>query len=418
MKKSLSSINKYLILIIAILIITIILFGLFMKPSPNDLLDLTIYLSFTSLVSAIVGYFLYRFGWWRKFPGLSYILLFGNILAGGLTLLNVWVTARLMFINQHDLILGSLLLIFAGGISIAFGFFISSTITQDLKNLVDGANQLSKGKLSSRVPVNGKDEIAQLSTAFNEMATQLELANKNERALDEARRNLVAWASHDLRTPLTSLRAMIAALVDRVVDDPETVSRYLIQSQNEIERMSNLLNDLFELAQLDAGYQNLSFEWIAISDLISDTLGSFTASAKIRSINLSGNVDKNVDLVWAAPEKISRILDNLVSNAISFTPEGGEVVLNAVYKENATLVSVKNTGNNISANDLPHIFDRFYRGDKSRTRVDNEIGGVGLGLAIAKGLVQAHGGKIGVESEKGKHTIFWFSLPKNNKQNK
>ncbi len=402
---------NYILGIVFILLITVILIELVMSPPPRDLIYLALYLGLTSLGSAIFGFASHRLGWWKRLPRISYALILGYVLAGGLTLFNVWITARLMFINQHDLALATLLLFFAGGISISFGYFISNTISQTLETLAQGAQQLSSGDFSTRVPVYGENEIAQLSAAFNEMAAKLEHAAENERALDEARRNLVAWASHDLRTPLTSLRVMVDALADGVVDDPETISRYLRQSQNEIVRMTNLLNDLFEIAQLDAGYQELKFEWINLSDLISDTLESFAARAATQSVTLEGSVDPKVDPVWAAPDKLSRILDNLLSNALQHTPKNGSVQLSARKQNSKTIVVVKDTGNGISQTDLPYIFDRFYRGEKSRTRENDEIGGVGLGLTIVKGLVKAHGGDIEVESKIGEGTIFRFSLP-------
>jgi signal transduction histidine kinase len=406
-----SRLINYLLGILAALLLTLALVKFIMDPPAGDLLHLMISLGLTSLVSGAIGFLSHRLGWWRRLPRLSYTLTLGYILAGGLTLFNIWVTARLMFINEHDLALGSLLLFFAGAISIAFGFFISSTITQALNNLVDGTSQLSQGDFSARVTIKGNDEIAQLSKAFNEMSARLEEAAANERALDETRRNLVAWASHDLRTPLTSLRVMITALADGVVTDQETVSRYLIQSQNEITRMSKLLDDLFELAQLDAGYEKLDFEWLALSDLVSDTIESFAARAQAKEVTLNGYVPPQVDLVWAAPEKLSRILDNLISNALRYSPKGGTIRLSAEIKENTTIVTVVNSGSEINAKDLPFIFDRFYRGEKSRVRDQSESGGVGLGLAIAKGLVEAHGGKIWVKSEAEKGTSFSFSLP-------
>ncbi len=407
---------NYVFGIIFMLLATVILIELVMSPPPGDLKFLAIYLGLTSLGSAVFGFASHRLGWWRRLPRISYAMILGYVLAGGLTLFNVWITARLMFINQHDLALATLLLFFAGGISIAFGYFISNSISQTLENLAEGAGQLSQGDFTTRVPVHGENEIAKLSAAFNEMAAKLEQAAENERLLDEARRNLVAWASHDLRTPLTSLRVMIDALADGVIDDSETVSRYLQQSQNEITRMTRLLDDLFELAQLDAGYQEFDYEWINLSDLISDTLESFAARAAAQSVTLEGSIDPKVDPVWAAPDKLSRILDNLLSNAIRHTPENGSVTLRANREEGNTIVVVKDTGSGISENDLPHIFDRFYRGEKSRAREDG-IGGVGLGLSIVKGLVEAHGGEIQVESKTGDGTTFRFSLPGQNNIN-
>jgi len=406
-----SRITNYILGILAALILTVLLVNFVMSPPASDLMYLVIYLSLTSLGSAVFGFVSNRMGWWRRLPRLSYALIMGYILAGGLTLFNVWVTARLMFLNQHDLALGSLLLIFAGGISVAFGYFLSNAITQALGDLLQGAEQLSQGDFSVRVPVSGHDEVAQLAAAFNQMATRLEKAAEAERSLDEARRNLVAWASHDLRTPLTSIRVMIDALADGVVTDPETVTRYLRQSQSEIDRMSKLIDDIFELAQLDAGYQDLNFEWITLSDMVSDTLESFAARAEAHNLFLEGRVDPDVDPIFAAPDKLSRILDNLIGNALRHTPEAGKIKLHATIVDEFTQIVIEDNGEGISPKDLPHVFDRFYRGEKSRSR-QIEDRGVGLGLAIVKGLVDAHGGDIYVESEPRQGTRFWFTLPR------
>ena len=205
---------------------------------------------------------------------------------------------------------------------------------------------------------------------------------------------------------------MLDALADGVVDDSETVTRYLRQSKSEVNRMSTLIDDLFELAQLDAGYQNLDFEWISLSDLISDTLESFAVRAKAQGVTLEGSITPEVDPIYAAPDKLSRILDNLVSNALRYTPQGGSIFIKAYLNGDQVQVDVHDTGTGIAPNDLPRVFDRFYRGEKSRARSGKKAGGVGLGLAIVKGLVRAHGGDIWVESEIGSGTRFWFRLPK------
>ncbi len=402
----------YFIGILGMLLLTMVLVQVFMNPPSGDLVYLAVLLGITSLVSAAIGFISQRMGWWRRLPHLNQTLVLGYILAGGLALINIWVPARLMFIDQHDLALGTLLLIFAGGVSIAFGFFLSNSITQDLKDLVEGAEEISQGNFDTRVEVEGEDEIAQLGQAFNEMAIQLEKADAEKRALEEARRNLIAWASHDLRTPLTSLKVMLDALAEGVVDDPSTVKRYLQQSQNEVSRMSVLINDLFELAQLDVGNQELVFEWITLSDLISDTLESFALQAAAQGVSLDGSVTAQVDPVWAAPDKLSRILGNLLVNALRYTSEGGSIQLHAELVNDRVQVEVRDSGMGIQPEELPYIFDPFYRVEKSRPRNGDKSGGVGLGLAIVKGLVEAHDGKIWVESDPGQGTLFTFTLPK------
>ena len=402
----------YILAVLATLLITLFLIQVVMNPSLDDLFSLVIILGLISLGSVLLGYGSYRIGIWWRLPRLSDSIILGHFIASGLMLFNVWIAARLMFINRHDLLLASFLLFFAGGISTAFGYFLSKSISQELEVLTRSAQQISEGDLSVRVPVHGTDEIAQLSIAFNEMASRLEKSAEKEKALENARRNLVAWASHDLRTPLTSLRVMIDALADKMVTDQANVDRYLQQSQNEISRMSKLIDDLFELAQLDAGYLDLNKEKIDLSDLISDTLESFAARAESLSLILKGRVEPDVQLVWADPEKLTRILDNLLSNALRYTPPGGTITLSARKRRKDTVVLVEDTGSGIDPEHIPQIFDPFYREEKSRMRDDSGQAGVGLGLAIAKGLIEAHGGEIWVDSEPGMGTEFGFTLPR------
>jgi signal transduction histidine kinase len=415
----------YLAGILAALTLTVALVIAVMRPPLNDLMSLALLFGITGGGSAVIGFISHQLGWWRRFRSVGQTLTLGYIVAAGLTLLNVLLTARMMFINAHDLTLAGLLLVFAGGISVSFGYFLSTSISQALAEVARAAERLSEGEFSARAQVAGRDEVAELARAFNAMAARLEQADTDQRALDTARRDLVAWASHDLRTPLASLRAMLDALADGVVTDPDTVARYLQQSQSEISRMSALINDLFELAQMDAGHLVLRGEPSSLSDLISDTLEGFTARALARQVQLSGSVDPHVDPVWMAPDKISRVLRNLVENAIRHTPPGGQIEVRAVpgsgsaagsASGSAVVVTVQDSGEGIPSADLPRVFDRFYRGDAARSRGQARegllSGGAGLGLAIAKGLVEAHGGQIGLASIVGQGTTVTFTLPR------
>ena len=412
----------YLLSILAALALTVALAFAFMHPPAEDLLLLALLFGFTGSASALIGFVSHRLGWWRRLRSLNQTLTLGYIVAAVLTLINVWITARLMFINQeHDLTLAGLLLLFAGGISVSFGYFLSASLTHALRAVVRAASRVSQGDFSTRVRVEGRDEVAQLAQAFNAMAARLETADGEARALDAARRDLVAWASHDLRTPLASLRAMLDALADGVVTDPETVARYVRQSQAEIVRMNALIDDLFELAQMDTGSLTLRCDAGSLSDLISDTLEGFTARAQARGIALRGSVASGVDPVWMASDKISRVLQNLIENALRHTPGGGEIQLRAEVLNGMALVSLKDTGEGIAPDDLPRIFDRFYRGDAARSRSHAregfDGGGAGLGLAIAKGLIEAHGGRIWAESVPGHGTVMKFTLPKSGRNN-
>jgi signal transduction histidine kinase len=347
-------------------------------------------------------------GWINFSPTLRWTLLSGYALASILTFFNVWFSAQMMFASKHDLLLAIVLLVFAGGMAMVLGYFLSSTVTERIHQLKNAAEQLAEGKLKTRVAVSGRDEVASLAVTFNQMAEQLQATEDKQRELESLRRDLIAWVSHDLQTPLTSMRAILEALSDGVVEDPETVQRYLHTAQRDVRSLSSLIDDLFQMAQLDAGGFPLNRADASLSDLVSDTLESFTQLAKGQEITLEGNVDSDVDPVRMDTQAIGRVLNNLIGNALRHTPAQGRVSVWVRRINSHVEVTVSDTGEGIRAEDLPHVFERFYRGEKSRNRI---TGGAGLGLAIAHGIVQAHGGEIKVESEIHKGTQFTFYLP-------
>jgi signal transduction histidine kinase len=390
------------------LALALAIFFLLMRPPLVDLRLMTLFLAVTALLSVAIGYGAYRLGWIHRAPRISWVLLGSYALASGLTFLNVWITARLMFASEHDLLLATVLLLFAGGIAMSVGYFLSAALTDRIVTLSEAAKRIAEGQLDVRVPVTGNDEMASLARTFNEMATQLGEAARKQKELGTLRRNLIAWAGHDLRTPLASVRAIVEALADGVVEDPRTTQRYLQTAQRDIRALSVLIDDLFELAQLDAGGLQLDLGPNSISDLISDTLESFSELAARKGVTVEGSAEPGVDPVLMDAQLIGRVLTNLLSNALRHTPPGGWVRVGARRQAAGVLVEVSDSGAGISAADLPHVFDGFYRGEKSRSRA---TGGAGLGLAIAKGIVEAHGGEIGVQSTPGQGTRFFFGLP-------
>ena len=398
---------RFVLGVLLILVISLVAFSLIMRPPINEIGLMAQFLTITAIISGLVGYGSYRLGWMERSPTIRWTLLGGYALASILTFFNVWLTARLMFASPHDLLLAMVLLIFATGMAMALGYFLSSTVTNRIRTIDDAAQAIAKGDLDVRIPVTGQDEMAGLARTFNQMAAQLQETERKQQELDALRRDLVAWAGHDLQTPLASVRAIIEALADGVVDDHESVQRYLRTAQKNIQSLSTLIDDLFQMSQLDAGGLPLDCADNSLSDLISDTLESFSELANQQGVHLEGSVSEGVDPVYIDAQRIGRVLNNLVSNALYHTPEGGSVEVMASQLPEAVMVEVIDGGPGIPPEDLMHVFDRFYRGEKSRSRI---TGGAGLGLAIAKGIVEAHGGHIGVESEPGK-TRFFFTLP-------
>ena len=411
MKTNLSQPSMPARLVIGILLILAVSLGIFflvMLPPIKELGLMALYLGITALVSALAGYIAYRFGWINFSPTLRWTLLGGYALASTLTFFNVWFSAQMMFASEHDLLLAIVLLVFAGGMAMVMGYFLSSTITERIHLLKGAAGKLASGDLQTRVPVNGRDEVAALAVTFNQMAEQLQAADQKQRELDTMRRDLIAWVSHDLQTPLTSMRAILEAVSDGVVDDPETVKRYLNTAQRDVKNLSALIDDLFQMAQLDAGGFPLHRAESSLGDLVSDTLESFTELAKQGEVTLEGTVDSDVDPVTMDTQAIGRVLNNLIGNALRHTPQRGRVSVWVRRTGQGVEVTVSDTGEGIRSEDIPHIFERFYRGEKSRNR---GTGGAGLGLAIARGIVRAHGGDIWVKSQIGKGTQFSFNIP-------
>jgi len=393
--------------VILVIVLSLWVFTQLMRPPINDLYLMVQFLSITAIASILAGYLAYRVGWIHHSPTIRWTLLGGYALASALTFLNVWVTANLMFASQHDLQLATVLLLFAGGIAMILGLFLSNTITDRLRTLEQAVHQVAKGDLNARANVGGRDEIAHLAESINQMALQLQKADRNQREMETLRRDLIAWVSHDLQTPLASIRAMVEALADGVVEDRQTVQRYLTTTQREIGSLSLLIDDLFQMAQLDAGGIPLKRENNSLTDLISDTLESFSALAEKNQVTLSGQVDTGIDPVYIDAQRIGRALSNLIGNSIRYTPPGGSVQVRARRTSAGIQVDVTDNGDGISAEDLPFIFERFYRSEKSRNRA---TGGTGLGLAIARGIIEAHGGQISVISQPGT-TSFQMTLP-------
>jgi signal transduction histidine kinase len=289
------------------------------------------------------------------------------------------------------------------------GYFLSSAISERIWLLDQAAKQIQAGNLSVRVQVSGNDEVAGLARTFNQMAAQLQEAEAKQHALETLRHDLIVWAGHDLRTPLAGVRVLVEALADGMIDDPATSHRYLEQARKQIDHLSLLIDDLFQVSQLDAGGIPLNLEPASLADLISDTLENFSGRATQMSIALSGRAAPGIDPVTMDVQRIGRVLNNLVDNALRYSQAGGSVSVQAEVLADAVRVTVQDSGEGISSTDLPHVFDRFYRGEKSRNQA---TGGTGLGLAIAKGIVEAHGGQIGVESNLGQGARFYFWLPK------
>ncbi|MGZ8595969.1 MAG: sensor histidine kinase, partial [Actinomycetota bacterium] len=243
-----------------------------------------------------------------------------------------------------------------------------------------------------------RDEVGQLAAAFNRMSGELE-------QLERSRRDLVANVSHELRTPIAAIRAHLENLLDGVEQpNPETLQVMLTQS----ERLGRLVEQLLDLSKLESGEVPLHREEVPLASLVSQVVSEIDVARSDRGVAVRSRVPDDLPAVDADRERVHQVLFNLVDNAVRFTPEGGEVAIEAHRHNGSVEVTVADTGVGISPEHLPRLFERFYRVDPARARED---GGTGIGLAIARSVVEAHGGHIKAESEQGKGSVFTFDLP-------
>jgi signal transduction histidine kinase len=309
----------------------------------------------------------------------------GAILASGIVML-----------KPHDFVeilaVAGVSALVALGAALALG----RRILRPLASLRAASARLAGGDLSARAPEKGPRELHELSASFNEMAAGLE-------QLFDARRELVVWASHDLRTPLASLRAMIEALEDDLAEPAE----YLEAIRTQTDILSGLVEDLFELARIDAGALTLELRDAPLGELVSRCVSSLDAEARARDVELATRFAAD-PVVRIAPDKVERVLLNLLANAVRHSPPNGEVAVVVEPDSDHVVVAVEDTGAGLAPGAPERMFDRFWRADESRTR---SSGGAGLGLAISRGLVQAHGGTIWAENREGGGARVAFTLP-------
>jgi signal transduction histidine kinase len=305
----------------------------------------------------------------------------------------VFATGWAMFHMGADL---KILAVAAGSATAAVGagLLLARWISDPIKQVSKASALLAAGDLGARAPAGGAGEVANLAGSFNTMAKSIE-------QLFDARRELVAWASHDLRTPLASMRAMLEAIEDGLAEPDD----YLPMLRDQVGVLSLLVDDLFELARIDAGALTLELEQLPVSGLVEEALRLLRPEATARQVELrSDSVGETTASV--APDKIERVLFNLVTNALRHTPSDGSVAVHVTRRNDDVLVSVEDTGTGLETEALGRMFDRFWRADRARSAA-----GMGLGLAIARGLVEAHGGRIWAENRPQGGAQVSFTLP-------
>jgi signal transduction histidine kinase len=309
------------------------------------------------------------------------------------------VIAVLMVVSNHAAVLVAVIVVVAGAVAVGVAKLLADGILRDIHAIRDGLGAVRSGEREVTIHTSARDELSELAQAANAMIVQL-------RDQESARRDLVAAVSHDLRTPITSLRLLAEAVGDDIVDG-ETRRQYIERMRTHIDALSALIDDLFELSRLEAGDIGWSLERVPLDELVGETVEAMRVQAEVKGVAVLADVSAALAPARANPEKLQRVLFNLIQNAIRHTPADGSVVVRAEPVDGRIEVEVRDTGVGIAPEEREHVFTAFYRGgaDASRTSA-----GAGLGLAVSRAIVEAHGGQIWL-ADAPEGTRVRFSVP-------
>nr|WP_240159880.1 ATP-binding protein [Paenibacillus aceris] len=301
----------------------------------------------------------------------------------------------------------------AAVVSMGIHYIMTRPLEKAIHTITQETTRISEGHFEGQVPLLGPAEFQRLAGQFNRMSGKLKDSFEKLRTAEASRKELVANVSHDLRTPMASIQAFVEALEDDVIQDKATFERYLRTIRLETGRLDALIQELFRLSQLDAGGADFAPEPYHVDQLLVDGLQSLAFQLEEKRLNVNVDLPEYLPPVNIMPQEMKRVLANILGNAIRHSPIGGSIAIKAEKVSGPYLkLYVQDQGIGIEEKDMDKIFDRFYRSDPSRTRVS---GGAGLGLAIAKSIVQLHGGTIGVVSRagqvEGRGSTFWFTIP-------
>ena len=300
--------------------------------------------------------------------------------------------------SMQDRMLGVFSLALA--VVLVFSGFIARIITRPVKELSAGIERMSKGDYQHRVHVPGRGEMAQLAAAFNQMSEQV-------RNLDEARNQFVSNASHELKTPLATIKILVESMIYQDDMDSGLRKEFLTDINKEIDRLSSVVSDLLTLVHIDSHKLRLRREMMVFSDTVRETVGRLKPLAGKRKQEIVTKIADGCEM-FADPGKLAQVCYNIIENAIKYTPDGGTITVSLQKVGRDAVLEISDTGVGIPEEDVPHVFDRFYRVDKARSR---DTGGTGLGLSIVQQIIRLHAGSVTVQSEQGKGTTFIVQLP-------
>jgi signal transduction histidine kinase len=320
-------------------------------------------------------------------------------------LANLVVLARQMFVNDHDATTLGVLFLYSTGAGVGAALALARARSRAVAQLAETARTLGEGDLDARVGrLDGGPELDTLARTLDDMATQLQEAMERERRIEATRRDLVTTVSHDLRTPLSSLRAMVEAIDEGVIEDAPGLRRYAMEMRRSVSQLVSMVDDLFELVQIDAGAIETETHRARLVEIVNSAVA--TVEVQAREKRLSVVTDLNSAEETPCSPRITRVLQNLLVNAVRHTPADGTVRVHASRSEDWLVVAVEDTGEGMAPEDLARVFEPFFRADPARSGT-----GAGLGLALARRIVESLGGRIEAESRPAVGSRFSVQLP-------
>lgn len=342
---------------------------------------------------------------------IKWIFLIANSISVFIMFTFLFVSYMYMVLDNYIIIWLSIITIFSSMLASFGHYFLTKPIERSIKLLVKQSHQMEKWNFDYSLPVEGPAEIRELTKRFNHMNYRLKGAFNQLKKAEISRRELVANISHDLRTPMSSIKAFVTAIQDGVVEDEASFQQYLRTIVLETERLDQLIQQLFQLSLLDSGGIKLNYEQVRIDEFLLRVLEHEQIHLQQKNIEMNINLPKQIPAISVDRLYFQKVLFNILDNAISFSEEGGSIILSVLSLPNQKVkLSIRDHGEGISKDELPYIFERTYRVEKSRNQ---KFGGAGLGLAIAKTIVERHHGVISVDSEVGKGSEFTIVIPIN-----
>ena len=327
------------------------------------------------------------------------------VVSAVVSIANVVVLAMLMFVEDHDATLVTVLLLYAIGAGVAAALVVARRAGDEIRSVAATARRLGTGDLEARIgQIDAGPELDTLAATLDEMADRLGRAQRREQEADRMRRDLITTVSHDLRTPLASLRAMTEAIDDGVVDDPPTLRRYVAEMRRSVAQLGGMVDDLFELTQLDAGVIVSDGRRSPLGELVEVAMTSVEHQARDKGVTVTAELT-GAEEAMCSP-RLVRVLHNLLVNAVRHTPADGTIRVEAELTPGRVVIAVEDSGEGIAPEDVPRIFDPFFRADPARSGP-----GAGLGLALAKRIVEALGGRISAGPSRRTGARFAVELP-------